>query len=153
MIELPSSLFPDYVVPKEIADYPVHIYTSEEGVEWRTLQSCNASGAKLTLKWEKTTASSCYSGCYPLEGQSSDGTNQLICTVLDFWRLCRGTLIGFRIPDNHPLWGRLSGMVGCYQDVYSPFDSWRFDGKPKIDVDLCGVYDIEVDLIQQPQCR
>ena len=149
MLVFPASLYPDFVIIDDVADYPTDFFTSEEGLEWASLQSCNATDAKLTLRWDKTTLDSC--GCYPMEGDTP-GRNKIVCGMLEFWQQTRGRTIKFEIEDTHPLWSRMEGIDECYREVYSPFKSWRFAEKPKISTDVCGIYDLSVTLIQKNQC-
>ena len=154
MLTLPTTLAPDYVNGIEVPEYPVHKFTSDTGLEWRNIQSCAPTGAKLSLSWSKTTTDdkcATQGECYPMP-PVDDPVKSVPCQVWEWWKRCRGTFRAFEIGEDHPLWSNLVGIDECYRDLYEPFNRWRFDKKPNVKIDTCGTYDVDMSIIQIPQC-
>lgn len=150
MLTLPLDFAPDFVTNQEAPDYSVNTFTSDSGLEWRNIQSCTPTGAKLTLSWQKTTVERCSGTCFPMP--PSEEPDPVACAVWEWWKRCRGTFRAFEIDRNHQLWDRMTGIDDCFLEMIEPFNRWRFDKKPKIVTDQCGIYDVSMNLIQIPQC-
>lgn len=142
----PYSLVPDFLDP-ELPDYQISKFNSASNIEWRSQITCAVTNAKLSLKWENKPLN-CVEGCFSTQPLDDN----YFCKLVDCWKTTSGGLYSFKIPDDHPMWELIPFIDVCFKESIKPFDNWVFENKPTITVNYCGIYVIEVDLIQKVDC-
>lgn len=139
MLVFPRFFVPDELVNIQLPSHPVNIFTSSQKVEWRSINSCVATHAELTLMFNSRT--DCAKGCWQ-DGRDYD----VLCEAMRLWNQTFSGALSFSIDDDHPLWDFMGPKATCYREQIT-FNNWRLKEQPDMNIQKKGIWQFSIKLI------